>query len=178
MRHGGPLDATKWQQLFDRFSFQLDAQRQKQEAERALIGWYDEQTKLVMMLVREVAEERARAFEAATGQRVDVAWPSRPPINQDPEGPFMSFMTVSRGEREVHLYSHRLQASAPTIHFVVSDAKRSMPERRRLMSHIGCRIERRVGGGFMLTDASVDARMRAELSADDMAFRAFEYLLG
>lgn len=170
------LEASKWERLFDRFSHRLDALRQKQESERALIAWYDEQTKLVMMLVREVAEERAQAFEKMSGQHVEVAWPSRPPINVDPEGPFMSFMTLSRGEREVHLYSHRLQASPPTIHFVVSDAKRSVIERKRLMSHIGCRVERRTGGGFVLIDATTEHK-RNELSADDVAFRAFEYLL-
>jgi hypothetical protein len=171
------MDVTKWDELFHRFSNRQDAKRQKLEEERSLIAWYDEQTKLVMMLIREVAHERAGIFEKATGQRVEVAWPSRPPINLDPEGPFMSFMSLSRGEREVHLYSHRLQVGAPAIHFVVTGDKRAVSERKRLMSHAGCRIERRVGGGFVLLQAA-EASERREVSADDVAFRAFELLLG
>lgn len=171
------MDAKKWDDLFHRFSNRLDEKRQKLEEERNLIAWYDEQTKVVMALIREVAHERAAIFEKATGQRVEVAWPSRPPINVDPEGPFMSFMTLSRGEREVHLYSHRLQAAPPAIHFVVTGDKRAVSERKRLMSHAGCRIEQRVGGGFVLLEAS-EASGRREISADDVAFRGFELLLG
>jgi len=168
------MDVKKWDELFHRFANRLDAQRQRQEQERELVAWYDEQTKLVMMLVREVAHERAAIFERATGQRVEVAWPSRPPINVGPEGPFMSFMSISRAEREVHLYSHRVQTGAPAIHFVVNG--KALTDRKRVLSHAGCRIERRVGGGFVLLDASEPSERR-ELSADDVAFRGFELLL-
>src|SRR5687767_13121508 len=137
------MDVKKWDELFHRFANRLDAQRLRQEQERELVAWYDEQTKLVMMLVREVAQERAAVFEKATGQRVEVAWPSRPPINVGPEGPFMSFMTISRGEREVHLYSHRVHTGAPAIHFVVNGDRKAVSDRKRVLSHAGCRIERR-----------------------------------
>jgi hypothetical protein len=170
------MDVKKWDELFHRFANRLDAQRQRQEQERELTAWYDEQTKLVMMLVREVAHERAGIFERATGQRVEVAWPSRPPINVGPEGPFMSFMSISRAEREVHLYSHRVHTGAPAIHFVVSGDRKAVSDRKRVVSHAGCRIERRVGGGFVLLEAG-DAAARRELSADDIAFRGFELLL-
>lgn len=170
------MESTKWSALFDGFSGRLDSQRRREEEERSLQAWYDEQTKLVMLLVREVAQERASAFEQATGQRIEVTWPSRPPINVIPEGPFMSFMSVALGEREVQLYSHRLQNAAPAIHYVVVGGKRAVSERKRLMSYAGCRIERRVSGGFVLV-AHSEGHERREVSADDLAFRGFELLL-
>jgi hypothetical protein len=170
------MEGGKWDALFNDFAHRLDAQRRREEDERSLMLWYDEQTKLVMLLVREVAQERAQAFERATGRHVEVTWPSRPPINVVPEGPFMSFMSVALGEREIQLYSHRLHSAAPAIHYVVVGGKRAVSERKRLMSYAGCRIERRVTGGFALV-AGGETGERRELSADDVAFRAFELLL-
>jgi hypothetical protein len=170
------MEATKWSALFDGFARRADAHKLREEEQRSLIAWYDEQTKLVMLLVREVAQERALVFEQASSQRVEVTWPSRPPINLLPEGPFMSFMSVALGEREVQLYSHRLQSAPPAIHFVVVGGKRAVSERRRLLGYAGCRIERRLGGGFVLV-AQGESGERRELSADDVAFRAFELLL-
>jgi hypothetical protein len=170
------MEGTKWDALFHGFSNRLDAQRRREEEERSLTAWYDEQTKLVMLLVREVAQERAQAFERSAGQHIEVTWPSRPPINVVPEGPFMSFMSVAMGEREVQLYSHRLHAAPPAIHYAVVGGKRAISERKRLMSYAGCRIERRVNGGFVLV-AAAEGSERRELSADDVAFRAFELLL-
>ena len=170
------MESTKWAALFESFTQRADAQRRREEEERSLAAWYDEQTKLVMLLVREVAQERALGFERVSGQHVEVTSPSRPPINLLPEGPFMSFMSVALGDREVQLYSHRLHAAPPAIHFVVVGGKRAMSERRRMMSHAGCRIERRMHGGFVLVGQADDGSRR-ELSADDVAFRAFELLL-
>ena len=53
------MEATKWSALFDGFARRVDAQKLREEEQRSLIAWYDEQTKLVMMMVREVAQERA-----------------------------------------------------------------------------------------------------------------------
>ena len=172
------MDAKRWEDLFIGFKREREDKKRLEEQERALVAWCDENTKLVMGIVREVALERARTFEQATGQRVEVEWPSRPPINVDPEGPFMSFMSLSLGPREVHLYSHRLQGSTPAIHFVVTGDKRVVSERKRVIGRPGCRIEQRPGGGFLLRDASEPRADRREISADDVAFRAFELLLG
>ena len=180
------MDGRKWNALFEGFSDRLSAQRRREEEEHSLSAWYDEQTKLVMLLVLEVAKERALAFEQATScsradppasteRHIEVTWPSRPLINVVPEGPFMSFMSLALGEREVQLYSHRLPAAPPAIHYVVIGDRRAFSARRRLISHAGCRIERRINGGFVLT-AHVDGERR-ELSADDVAYRGFELLL-
>lgn len=169
------MDPKRWHELFDEFKQGREHKKRQAEREKALIAWYDEQTKLVMNLVREVAMERARAFEEATGEHIEVTWPSRPPINVDPEGPFMSFMSVGLGAREVHLYSHRLHANPPAIHYVVLGDKAN--ERKRIIGRPGCRIEQRSGGGFLLRDASESRDERREISADDVAFRAFELLL-
>jgi hypothetical protein len=172
------MDPKRWQELFIEYKQSREQKHKREESDRAMIAWYDEQTKLVMGLVREVALERAHTFEEATGQKVEVEWPSRPPINVDPEGPFMSFMSVSLGRREVHLYSHRLQANPPAIHFVVTGDKDVVfSERKRVIGRPGCRIEKRAGGGFLLRDASDSRNERREISADDVAYKAFELLL-
>jgi hypothetical protein len=171
------MDPKRWQELFLEFKQSREDKHKREEDDRALIAWYDEQTKLVMGIVREVAMDRARTFHEATGQKIEVEWPSRPPINVDPEGPFMSFMSVSMGRREVHLYSHRLQANPPAIHFVITGDKTMGNERKRVIGRPGCRIERRAGGGFLLRDASDLRNERREISADDVAFKAFELLL-
>jgi hypothetical protein len=170
------MDAKRWEELFVGFKRGREDKQRLEEQERALVAWCDEQTKLVMGIVREVALERARTFEEATGQKVEVQWPSRPPINVDPEGPFMSFMSITLGAREIHLYSHRLLGGAPAIHYVVTGDKTQVTERKRVVGRPGCRIEQRPGGGFLLRDIS-EGRERREISADDVAYRAFELLL-
>ena len=49
------MEGSKWDALFSGFAHRLDAARRREEDERTLMLWYDEQTKLVMLLVREVA---------------------------------------------------------------------------------------------------------------------------
>src|SRR4051794_31341245 len=96
----------EWDALFQGFLKKREAKQQQAYDERELVAWYDEQTSLVMQLVREVAFERAAFFEARTGTKIEVRWPSRAPINVDPEGPCMSFMALCIELREVHMYSH------------------------------------------------------------------------
>jgi hypothetical protein len=170
------MDPKRWHELFDGFKQGREERKQREANDRALTAWYDEHVKLVMDIVREVASERAEAFERATGHKVDVAFPSRPPINVDPEGPFMSFMSITLGAREIHLYSHRLLGGPPAIHYVVTGDKTQVSERKRVVGRPGCRIEQRPGGGFLLQDIS-EGRERREISADDIAYRAFELLL-
>ena len=79
----------------------------------------------------------------------------------------------------MHLYSHRLQVSPPAIHLVVTGERSSLHERKRIMSRPGCRIEQRPqGGSCCSTCRLLPTEKRRELSADDVAFRAFELLLG
>lgn len=141
---------------------------------RELVTWYDEQTELVMTLVRQVASERAASFAQGSGVEIEVKSPSHPPINIDPDGPFMSFMCLRVGDREVHLYSHRVGTGAPVIHFVVAADRSAGPERKGLLGHPGCRIERRDGGGFLLRRVGTAQDV---LSVDDLVYRAFELLL-
>ena len=176
------MDGKQWTELFDGFSQRRREKRARAESTRELLAWYDEQTEHVMTLVREVARERARSFEKDAGLSVEVQWPSHPPINMDPEGPFMSFMCLRLATREVHLYSHRVGTSAPLIHFVVANTDVPGQPRKRLLGRPGCRIEQREGGGFLLRSVAADASDCAvpggEVSIDDLAFRAFEMLLG
>jgi len=179
------LNGKRWDQLFDGFSQRRRQQRERTENLRELVAWYDEQTEHVMTLVREVARERATQLLSSAAAspkpgsvlKVDVEWPSHPPINLDPEGPFMSFMRLRLPEREVHLYSHRVGTSAPLIHFVVAGADAPDRSKKRMLGRPGCRIERREGGGFLLRSVGGDAD-GSIVSVDDLAFRAFELLLG
>jgi hypothetical protein len=170
------LNGKQWDQLFDGFSQRKRQQRERSEGARELAAWYDEQTQLVMTLVREVARERAGVFEQSSQQPIEVQWPSHPPINIDPEGPFMSFMCLRIPEREVHLYSHRVGLDAPLVHFVVARPEQADKPRQRVQGRPGCRIEQREGGGFFLRAVGGEAPGR-ELSIDDLTFRAFELLL-
>ena len=171
------MNGKQWDDLFGSFAKKRVDKQRAEDEERALISWYDEQAKQVMSMVSELMRERSATFERATGVRVEVKSPSRPPINVAPEGPFMSFIAISLGMREVHMYSHRLGANAPAIHYVVTgDA--SQQSRKRVQARAGCRIEQRPGGGFQLRDAALGASdQHAELNVDDVAFRGFELLL-
>lgn len=179
------MNGKRWDQLFDGFSQRRRQQLERSENVRELVAWYDEQTEHVMTLLREVARERATQLsgsaatssESGKGLKVEVEWPSHPPINLDPDGPFMSFMRLRLPEREVHLYSHRIGSSAPLIHFVVAGADAPDKSKRRLLGRPGCRIERREGGGFLLRAVGGEADGNI-VSVDDLAYRAFELLLG
>jgi hypothetical protein len=175
-QEGSGLNGKQWDQLFDGFSQRRRQQREQHANVRELVAWYDEQTEHVMTLVREVASERAAAFAPGSGLSVEVQWPSHPPINLDPEGPFMSFMRLRLPEREVHLYSHRVGSSAPLIHFVVADKQVPDQPKKRLLGRPGCRIERRDGGGFLLRTVGGEAD-GSIVSVDDLTYRAFELLL-
>jgi hypothetical protein len=167
------LGSNQWDALFGGFSQRRRSENDRVERSRELLAWYDEQTQLVMTLVREVVQERAAAFKQSAGVDVEVRWPSHPPINIDPDGPFMSFMSLGVNGREVHLYSHRVGYDAPMIHFLVTATG---DKGRGLVSRPGCRIEKRENGGFFLRGLHGDPPVGA-LSVDDIAFRAFELLL-
>lgn len=167
------MSSNQWDALFRGFSQRRRASHDQAERNRELVAWYDEQTRLVMNLVREVIQERAVAFKQSSGVDVEVRWPSHPPINVDPNGPFMSFMSLAVNGREVHLYSHRVGYDAPMVHYVVTS---QADKARGLVSRPGCRIERRENGGFFLRGLQGSQRDTG-LSADDIAFRAFELLL-
>jgi len=170
------LNGKQWEQLFAGFSERQRAKQEQTQSLRELAAWYDEQTQLVMSLVREVVAERAAEFEQRTGRSVDVKWPSHPPLNLDPDGPFMSFMALAIPGREVHLYSHRVGLGPPMIHFLV--IRPDQDERRnRVLGRAGCRIERREGGGFLLQGVG-GGLSQGVLSVDDLVYRAFELLLG
>lgn len=169
------LNARRWETLFHSFSERTRERAERSRVSDALATWYDEQTHLVMTLLREVASERAENFERTSGVTVEVRWPSHPPINVGPDGPFMSFMTLRLGEREVHLYSHRIGMTAPTLHYVVSRRSDLDGPRPGLLGRPGCRIEQREGGGFLLR--GVSAGGSAVLSVDDIVYRAYELLL-
>jgi hypothetical protein len=169
------LDGKQWDRLFGAFSQRKRDQNVLRANARELEAWYDEQVQLIMDLVREVAAERAAAFAGAAGVQVEVKWPSHPPINIDPDGPFMSFMSLSLPEREVHLYSHRVSHGPPLIHFVVAGPEGPDRQRKRLLGRPGAKLEKRDGGGFLLR--GVGSQEGQELSVDDLAFRAFELLL-
>jgi hypothetical protein len=170
------LNGKQWDQLFDGFSQRRREQRERSDNVRELTAWYDQQTEHVMTLIREVARERAGAFDPSSGISIEVDWPSHPPINLDPDGPFMSFMRLRLPQREVHLYSHRVGASSPIIHFVVAGTDTPDAYKRRLIGRPGCRIERREGGGFLLRSAGGETDGQI-VSVDDLAYRAFELLL-
>ncbi len=169
--------SKQWDDLFGAFAKKQNEKQRSEDEERALIAWYDEQAKLVMTLIGDLVRERSAAFERASGLRVEVKSPSRPPINVAPEGPFMSFIAIALGMREVHMYSHRLGANPPSIHYVVTgDA--STKARKRVQARAGCRIEQRAGGGFQLRDATHGvSATHADMNVDDVAFRGFELLL-
>ncbi len=170
------VNGKQWEKLFHSFSQRQQEKRERTENARELVAWYDEQTQLVMTLVREVVSERAAELERNAGIRVEVKWPSHPPINVDPDGPFMSFMTLAIPDREVHLYSHRVGAGAPLVHFVVAGPETVDKPRKRLLGRPGCRIEQREGGGFLLRSVN-GAVQQSVVSVDDLAYRAFELLL-
>ncbi|MDB4971678.1 MAG: hypothetical protein JWN48_19 [Myxococcaceae bacterium] len=175
------MNGKNWDQLFSSFSQRKRVQAARREVSRELVAWYEEQIQLIMTLVREVASERAAAFKESAGVSIEVQWPSHPPINVDPDGPFMSFMCLRLPEREVHLYSHRIGSDEPLIHFVVAGPEGPDRQRKRLLSKPGCRIERREGGGFLLRGVGVGSLGGLDgqgvVSVDDLAFRAFELLL-
>lgn len=170
------MHGKQWERLFQGFAQRQDARQRSTEQRRELAAWYDEQTQRVMALVREVVSERATEFEQSAGLHIDVQWPSHPPINIDPDGPFMSFMCLRIPAREVHMYSHRVGFGPPMIHFVVATPD-SGDKRHRLLGKPGCRIERRDTGGFLLQSVGGELN-QSVLSVDDLAYRAFELLLG
>jgi hypothetical protein len=170
------LNVRRWESLFHSFTERRRERDERSRVSDELATWYDEQTNLVMTLLREVASERAETFKHNAGVQVEVRWPSHPPINVGPDGPFMSFMTLRVGEREVHLYSHRVGLAAPSLHYVVSRASQAERAREGLLGRPGCRIEQREGGGFLLRSVTPGTGPEV-LSVDDIVFRAFELLL-
>ncbi|HEX5658049.1 MAG TPA: hypothetical protein VFX59_12680 [Polyangiales bacterium] len=170
-----PVDGKLWDRLFDGYAHKERERHAQRAVSRELEAWYDEQIQLIMTLLREVAAERAAAFTSQSGVQVEVKWPSHPPINIDPDGPFMSFMSLTLPEREVHLYSHRVSHGPPLIHFVVAGAEGSDRQRKRLLGRPGAKLEKREGGGFLLR--GVGEQEGATLSVDDLAYRAFSLLL-
>jgi hypothetical protein len=169
------VNGKQWDKLFDAYSHKKREEKAQQAHSRELEAWYDEQIQLIMNLMREVAAERAASFAQASGQQIEVKWPSHPPINIGPDGPFMSFMALSLPEREVHLYSHRVSYGPPLIHFVVAGAEGPGRQRKRLLGRPGAKLEKREGGGFLLR--GVGEQEGQTLSVDDLAYRAFELLL-
>ncbi|MFT3922709.1 MAG: hypothetical protein QM778_09260 [Myxococcales bacterium] len=167
-----------WDELFRGYrQRQADKEREEQRKQE-LAAWHQAQTLHVMELVREVALERARQFEQQTGSRIEVRWPSRPPINVTPEGPFMSFLSLGMGPREVHMYSHRVTHEAPTLHYVITGSAGHGMGQKRVHGRPGCKIEARAGGGFLLRDlAPPRGTEGGELGVEDLTFRAFESLL-
>jgi hypothetical protein len=175
LSQNGPVNGKQWDRLFDAYANKRREQHAQREVSRELEAWYDEQVQLIMTLLREVAAERAASFASQSGAQVEVKWPSHPPINIDPDGPFMSFMSLSLPEREVHLYSHRVSHGPPLIHFVVAGAEGRDGQRKRLLGRPGAKLEKREGGGFLLS--GVGEQEGKTLSVDDLAYRAFELLL-
>jgi hypothetical protein len=167
-----------WDALFAEYAARRENQLLRAEQRRAAAAWYEDQTRLIMDLVREVALERAQLFQRQTNTRVEVRAPSRPPINLTPEGPFMSFLSLALGAREVHMYSHRIGDDPPTLHYVVTGRPMREHGHRRVLGRPGCRVERRPGGGFLLRDLTPPPEHLAnELNIEDLTFRAFEALL-
>jgi hypothetical protein len=169
------VNGKQWDRLFDAYSHKQRERHAQREVSRELEAWYDEQIQLIMTLLREVAAERASSFASQSGMQIEVKWPSHPPINIDPDGPFMSFMSLTLPEREVHLYSHRVSHGPPLIHFVVAGAEGPDRQRKRLLGRPGAKLEKREGGGFLLS--GVGENEGKTLSVDDLAYRAFELLL-
>lgn len=167
-----------WDELFRGYLQRKVEKQLKEQRQLERAAWFDAQTVHVMKLVREVAQERAQIFEQQTGSRIEVRWPSRAPINVAPEGPFMSFLSLGLGSREVHLYSHRVTHEAPTLHYVITGSAGQGAGHKRVHGRPGCRIEERPGGGFLLRDlAPLPGNESGEVGVEDLTYRAFESLL-
>ena len=170
---------SKWKALFGSYNQRAQEQERQAIREQQLAHWARETTEKVMALVGEVASVRAVECQSETGQRVEVASPSRPPINVGPDGPHMSFMTLRLGRSEVHMYSYRQPYAQPFIHFVqTGDRDQALSRRNRMQTRSGCRIDRREDDGFCLVALDEGTFEDGDaLSVDELVYRAFELLL-
>jgi hypothetical protein len=167
-----------WDELFRGYLVRKVEQQRDEQRKLERAAWFDDQTMHIMKLVREVAADQAKLFEQQTGARIEVRWPSRAPINVSPEGPFMSFLSLGLGSCEVHLYSHRENDKAPTLHYVATGSAGQNAGHKRVHGRPGCRIEERPGGGFLLRDlAPLPGNDSGEIGVEELTFRAFESLL-
>ncbi len=180
----------RWDDLYEQMRA-LDVEREKRETrvavdaeERRLFDeWCTKVTDTVMQRIADVAEERARELEARTGKRMRVEYPSRDPILCEPDGPCMSFMSLTLEGSELQLYSYRGPGDLPFIHFVPippqAPPSSARPKHHRLISVPGAFIARHADGSWELLRARSggDDEPAEPTSIDELVYRAFELLV-
>jgi hypothetical protein len=170
-----------WKKLYRDYELSRearDAARQRKVDEEKELErfdqWCAEAVDATMQRLADLARERAAEFEREFGEPVEVAYPSHAPLRFGDAGPWMTFLSLSLGKDEVHIYSTRADGGLPYVHFAFSPPEHS----GRLMS---------VPGGFIAKAADDEPRLRSipgsdsersgELDPDDLVLRAFELLL-
>lgn len=180
----------RWDELYEQMRA-LDVEREKREsiaavdaAERRLFDeWCTKVTDTVMQRIAEATREHARELEARTGKHMEVEYPSRDPIECEPDGPCMSFMTLTLEGSELQLYSYRGPGDLPFIHFVPIPRQpppsAGRPKHHRLISVPGAFIARHPDGSWELlrTRTSDDDEPAESTSIDELVYRAFELLI-
>lgn len=179
----------RWDELYEQMRA-LDAEREQRdervavdaEERRVFDEWCVQVTDTVMQRIADVAREHARELGARTGKHMAVEYPSRDAIKSEPDGPYMSFMTLTLESSALQLYSYRGAGDLPFIHFVPLPPEApptgSRPKHHRLISVPGAFIARHQDGSWELLRArTADDEPAESTSIDELVYRAFELLV-
>ncbi len=182
---------SRWDDLYREVSRIEQAERERAERElgatasrRSLEEWSNRVTTEVMEQLGNAATERAGEFEERTGKRVSVRYPAREPINCEPDGPWMRFMSLQMEGSELQVYSYRLAGELPSFYFMPmpprsDEAPPSLSRRRhRLMSVPGAFATRNPDDGYQLMQPrSPDEGPAEPIGIEGLVFGAFELLI-
>ena len=173
---------SRWNQLFAQMreveAERLEVERREREALATRAdydAWARQALSDVWKSLTSVVEVRARELVQATGRRVALS-----PRVQGIEGlrglPALRILELRIDTSVTYVYSHHVSGSPPHFHLAHWPAPSKPRRHHRMMSVPICTIERVGREGWALR-RTVGAP-REPLQVDDIAYRAFELLIG
>jgi hypothetical protein len=182
---------NNWKELFQSYQQwetnvqeRKDRQLQSEANMQALELWYEQTTDSLMNRLYQLAQERAKEFEANTNAHVTLIFPHHSPIISMMGETSVSVISSQIGPSEVHLYSHRKRNSPPYLHLAsISTAKSAESAKTKLRTMVpisGCKLERTGENDYQLIrirDASESPAEPEEITLEQLIFRNFELLV-
>lgn len=177
-----------WKSLFDKFNREESVRVEKQrraldeaEARRSFDAWCSAATEQVMTAVCESAREHAVEFQSHTGCPVLVQYPSRRPLDMEPDGAHITFLRLELRGSRVEFYAHRGPGLLPFFHFVHTHADAQHKRMNRVVASLpACYAARLADGRWELRRAGpapAPGSASDLVSVEELVFRAFELLI-
>jgi hypothetical protein len=180
-----PQANNNWGLLYDYFveaeKHRDELKRKRQEDVAAIQEfeqWCQGAIDRLMNDLKHQALRRSEEFLAATGQTLEVQYPSGPPIMVPDQGPEIRFLKIALGDSQVHIYSSHAVGGVTHIHLLPSQ-RNSLRENHRLVSEPGAFLVRRPDDHYELRHMRGDPSGPAgsPMTGDNLLYRAFRLLI-